>query len=187
MALPSLADALIVVILLIPGFITFTIIRWLGHYGNKQTEFKITISSFSLSMVIIFFYTLITGITSLDILRDKFFIPTNFLILFGITLAVGFGVGMILRRRRSNRFRLDTWEKTATEYDNAPWIIVITIAGTEYKGRLFRLDVEDKKDIVIVNPKQIIRDEKNEITSEIEFGEKMFFHERDIARIAFLT
>ena len=90
MVLPSLSDALIVVILLIPGFITFTIIRWLGQYGSKLSEFQISVASLSLSMVIIFFYSLITGITNLDILRDKFFITENYLILFVNLLKVIF-------------------------------------------------------------------------------------------------
>lgn len=187
MVLPSLADALIVVILLIPGFITFSIIRWLGNYGSKLSEFKITITSFSFSMVILFFYTLITGITNLDVLRDKFFMPENFLVLFGITLAVGFGVGMNLRRRRQNYDRLDTWQKTITTSKIARWVLIITKNENEYKGTLISAGIDQTKDVLISNPKQIIRNDVQEVISEIEFEKQILFKEDDIARIVFLT
>lgn len=138
-------------------------------------------------MVILFFYTQIIGITDIDILRDKFFVRENYLILFGITLAVGVGVGYVLRRRRQNFSRQDTWQKVITNYQTAPWVLIITKNGIEYKGALISAGIDETRDITISMPKQIVRNNEHNVTSEIEFGEKILFKEDDIARIVFLN
>lgn len=188
MAPPSLADAIIVIILLIPGFMAFTLIRWLGHYGSKLSEFKITVTSFSLSMIILFFYTQIIGVSDVDVLRDRFFVTENYLILFGITLGVGGSIGIILRKRRTNYNRLGIWQRRITDYTVSPWIIVFTKNDKEYKGKLTGAGIEsgEEKEIVIDQPKQIVRDKQCNVLSEIEFGKRMIFKHDDILRISFL-
>jgi hypothetical protein len=97
MVLPSLADALIVIVLLIPGFIAFWITKRIGKFNRPLSEFETSVWSFVFSAVILFFFTLITNLSDLDLIRQQFFYPKNFGVLFVITCIIGLGGGLIFK------------------------------------------------------------------------------------------
>ncbi len=185
--LPSLADALLVIILLIPGFISLTLIRWFGAFGSKLSEFQATIGGFIFSMLILFLYTSITGFTDIDQIRDNFFNPKYYALLFGLAIACGTIIGISTKIWRRNHDRLDPWKGTITKCKKAPWLIVITKDGSEYKGIMTKAGIEEERSIIISNPVQIVRDDFKVVKAEIPYGLKLLFKEEDIARIMFLS
>jgi small nuclear ribonucleoprotein (snRNP)-like protein len=97
MIIPSLADALIVIVLLIPGFITFWIVKRIGQFNRPLSEFETSVWSFFFSAVILLFFTWITGLSDLDLIREQFFYPINFSTLFVITGVIGLVGGIIFK------------------------------------------------------------------------------------------
>jgi hypothetical protein len=95
MVLPSLADALIVIVLLIPGFIAFWVTKRVGKFNRPLTEFETSVWSFVFSAVILFIFTLVTNLSDLDKIRQEFFDPKIFGVLFVITGIIGLGGGAI--------------------------------------------------------------------------------------------
>lgn len=70
MELPSLADILIVIILIIPGFITFYIITKISVIEQKFSDFETTIWSIFLSLFIYIPFSFLIGVSSIDAIRD---------------------------------------------------------------------------------------------------------------------
>jgi hypothetical protein len=189
MTLPSLADALIVIVLVIPGFITFFITSFIGSYGRKLSDFQMTTWSFIFSVIVLFPFTTITGLTNIDKIRDEFFYPKNFAIIFGLTIAIGIGSGLILRRIRKGHVLGDPWEIAMTRYRHRKdvWIKVITKTGQEYTGKLRAAGIVDKRGLLMNSPQQVIRDSSGKITNRMTIFKEMIFREDDIARVFFDT
>jgi hypothetical protein len=116
MVLPSLADALLIIVILIPGFISFGLVKRLGVFSKPLPEFEITIWSFVFSIIILFIFILITGLNDIDKIRDQFFYPYNFGLIFGVAVLVGLLTGFLLKRLRINRTLEDSWEFTMKNY-----------------------------------------------------------------------
>ncbi len=189
MVLPSLADAIIVIVLVVPGFISFFIMCFIGSYGKKLSDFQRTTWSFIFSVVVLFPFTAITGQTNLDKIRDEFFYPTNFMILFGLTIGIGICSGVILRRVRKPRVLSDPWKLAMTSYrsNTNVWIKVITKTGQEYIGKLRAVGLFNRKELIMSSPEQIIRDVNGNITNRMIIFEEVLFREDDIARVFFNT
>lgn len=103
MALPSITDALIVIVLLIPGFVAFWLVKRLGRFNRPLSEFESSLWSFVLSAIILFFFTSLTGLSNIDKIRDEFFYPINFGLLFVLTAIIGLLGGALLRVSNRNR------------------------------------------------------------------------------------
>jgi len=70
----SFADLIIVVILLIPGFVSFEIIRKPAIVKREFSELEITLWSLLLSLVVYIPFSLVVG-RYLDQIRDSIFAP----------------------------------------------------------------------------------------------------------------
>jgi hypothetical protein len=189
MTLPSLADALIVIVLLMPGFITFFLIRRISAIGKELSEFENIISSVIFSIIVLVPFAIFTGLDNIDKIRDGLFQPLNVSILFAVSIAIGIGIGFIYKRFRKNYRLGDPWEvmmKYYTSKKNGAWITVITKDSKEYKGALRHAGIsDDSREIVLNRPIQIFRDASGESTSEMEVGQELLFTEDDVARISF--
>src|SRR5438093_13051343 len=93
-ALPSLLDTLIVIALLVPGFVAFSISRWLAVFERRLPEFETIVWSLLFSLGIYGVFALVTGIADFDSLRDRIFQPFVLLALVGFTILIGALVGV---------------------------------------------------------------------------------------------
>jgi|SRR2546427_3160610 len=189
MTLPSLADALIVIVLLMPGFISFFLIRRLSAIGKELSEFENVISSVIFSIIALVPFAIFTGLDSIDKIRDGLFQPLNVSILFAISIAIGLGVGFAYKRFRKIYRLGDPWEIMVKYYaakKDGAWITVITKDSKEYTGALRHAGVsDDRREIVLSRPVQIFRDASGNSDSEMEVGQELLFTEDDIARVSF--
>ncbi len=133
-------------------------------------------------------FSLTTGLSNLDMIRDQIFVPSNFVLLNGYTLVLGIIAGVVLKIKFRKNVKLGSaWDNTIdrlTQLKERPFCIVYTENGLEYKGALEWAGIEEeKKEIVIETPKLILRDKDWNIIDEIEMGKAMLFTERDIRRL----
>jgi len=191
LALPSLLDTLIVVALIIPGFVAFSVARWLAVFERKLPEFETVVWSLLFSLGIYGMFALATGIADFDSLRDKIFQPLVLLALVGFTILAGALVGLA--------WHLTVNKGVRPEFGN-PWdiffermrndgrdLIIFTSDGLEFKGWVGLSGKEDNRlELILEHPVLVIRDEDRMVNSETPYGERMLFTEGDIKRIAML-
>lgn len=189
MALPSLADILLVVVLLVPGFVAFSLFKKIGIREKQPSDFETTIWSLFASLAIYAVFSYITGLSDIDLIRDNVFIPSNIALIYGLAVAVGGVFGFLARKFFRRGYQAGTcWEaciKSAAQQGS--YLLVYTPDGKEYKGELWLGGVsEAAKEIALKNPKVILRNSNWDIVNEFEIGSVIFFNERDIRRIVFL-
>lgn len=188
MTLPSLGDVVIVIVLLVPGFFAFTIIRKMGIVLQNTSELETIIYSVFLTIIILIPFTALTGFTNFDTIRDEFFKSYNFGIIFVSTLGVGFGTGFILKKLKRNFLLGDPWEIIMKRYIKLTWVVVITRTGQEYMGKFRAAGIAtDRRELIMSKPVQIFRDEKGNFIQEMEIGKEVIFTEEDISRVFFLS
>jgi hypothetical protein len=188
--LPSLADALIVIVLLIPGFIAFALMRRIAEMGQRFTDFETTIWSIFLSLVIYVPFSLYTGLTNFDAIRDQIFLPQSFVSLIASTLGVGVVLGVSRRHFRKGVYVGTTWDLVVQriKQKGGGFVIVYTQNGSEYKGKLHYVGVGEKdgsSSLIVESPKLIRRDKEWVIIEEVEMGKEMLFTDKDVSRVLF--
>jgi len=187
-ALPSLADVIFVIVLLIPGFITLSLFRWLAILEKKLSEYQLILWSLVFSLFIYAIFSWHTGISDIDSIRDNILIPENLAEILALGLTFGAVPGLIARLTFRRHFvRGDCWEasmKLASK--KGSWVIVYTKDGHEYKGILHYSGGGDSpREISIRRPKLILRDNKSKVSKEAKMGKEVLFQEKDIQRIVF--
>jgi len=188
MALPSLGDVVFIIVVLIPGFLTLTLFRWLAILENKISDYVLTVYSLSFSLLILTIYAFHTNITDIDVIRTNILSPTYLVEILAIALSLGVGFGLIVRYAFRRRIvRGSPWEASMTVASKEGcWVIVYTEDGREYKGTLHRSGGGDyPSEISIRDPKQILRDDQFKIKREIPVGLEILFREKDIRRVVF--
>lgn len=151
-----------------------------------------TVWSVFLSMLGYVPFSITSGLSDLDAIRDGIFVPLNFVLLNGYTLAIGIVFGVVLKVAfRRNVKRGSAWDyaiDTLTKLDERPFCIVYTENGLEYKGALNSAGIEEeRKELIIKTPKLILRDKDWNVLNEIEMGQEMLFTEGDIRRVLFFN
>lgn len=189
MTLPSLLDIFLVIILIIPGFIAFMLFKKLGIRENQISDFETTVWSIFLSLFIYTFFTYITGLSDIDSIRDKIFMPDNMLLIIGLAILMGviggFSARLLFRKSIKAGTCWDRCFRSAAQVGT--YILLYTTDGKEYKGELYWAGLsKSPKEIVIRKPKVILRDSKWRIIDEIEMGSVILFNEKDISRVVFL-
>jgi hypothetical protein len=106
-ALPSLFDIFFVIVLIIPGFLAWQWARFVCNEIERErkklgepekfSNFDITVYSLCFTLPIVAIFSFVTGIQSIDALRDNIFDPINLLILVILAIFCGtvFGFGII--------------------------------------------------------------------------------------------
>jgi len=188
--LPSLADILLVVVLLVPGFVSFIIFKKLALRQQKTTDLETTVYSLFASLMILAVFGQITNINNIDSIRDNIFIPNNLALIFVLSIIPSALFGYVSRRLfRRGYSEGDCWAKCfeATRKIGS-YVLAYTSDEKEYKGELCMAGMaEAKREIVLNHPKIILRDPQFKILDEIEIGEVILFNEKDIRRIVFLN
>ena len=188
MALPSLADVVFIIVLLIPGFITLVLFRWIAILERKLSDYELVIWSVFLSLLIYSIVSWHTGVTNIDNIRDNMLLPENLLLTLSLSLLFGVGTGYAVKfALRKNIIRGDSWQvsmKIAGK--EGAWVIIYTTDDCEYKGALHYFGgVESPKEVSIREPILIVRDKQMNVTKEIPMGEEILFSEKNIARVVF--
>lgn len=191
MELPSLADALLVIILIIPGFVTFYIIKKISVIEQKFSDFETTIWSIFLSMFIYIPFSLIMEVSSIDKIRDIIFSPIPLFYLIVLTILFGFIFGAFVKYillKGNVGYPGSCWEVAYDKIqDKGAYVLVYTSNNLEFKGKVHYYAAEDfPRELVIKDPKIILRDDKMNILKEKEWGKEILFREDDIKRVVFL-
>lgn len=188
MALPSLSDVVLVIVLLVPGFIAIVLFRWLAIFEKKLTDFNLVVSSIFLSLLIYSIMGWHTGNYNFDAIRDSILLPENLFKILGLSLLLGVVPGLLVRGvLRRTYVRGDCWEASMNAAsEEGSWVIIHTSDGNEYKGILHYTSTSGfQKELSIRNPKCIIRNSEGYLAEEVDIGKEIFFTERNIARIVF--
>ena len=189
MALPSLTDIIVVIVLVSPGFISFIVFKWLSIVEKKFSELEIIIYSLIFSLLIYPIFGAITGCSDIDSLRNSIFQPNNVALIVGLGLLFGFIPGGIVRLSlRKGLIREDCWNLCMGRADKSnSWVIVYTKDGFEYKGilHLYGTKGEHPRELVIEKPKLILRDKNGKLLNEIKTGSEILFLQEDIRRVIF--
>ena len=187
-ALPSLADTIVVVVLLLPGFVCLIVLRRIAILETPLSDFETTVWSLGISALIYGVFSLATGISNMDQLRDMLF-QQSYLIPFLVTFVLVFSIivscGLIVRIRRGgeNVAFGDCWD-WLKDLGN-PWVTVYTTDGLEYRGQVFGVGYgRSRHEVVVKDPKQIVRSNDWKATAQIPRGQLMFFTQDDIRRVA---
>lgn len=186
--LPSLADIIFVVVLLVPGFIALILLRWIAIFESELSDSRLVIWSLFLSLLIYCVFGWLTGMSDFDTIRDKILLPQNLAGILAGALLLGVVPGILIRVAFRKRIvRGDSWEASMKEASRkGSWVIIYTLDGREYKGLLHYSGGKGfPKEISIRQPKQIFRDSKGFFEEEVEVGKELLFSEKDVARVAF--
>lgn len=92
--LPSVADALVLVVLLVPGFVSAKVFARVFAYDRKFSDFDMTVISFALSLVIYVPFSYLTSLDSLDKIRQAALMPQNITLLLALSIAIGLFPGL---------------------------------------------------------------------------------------------
>ncbi|MFX0207088.1 MAG: hypothetical protein ACFFDT_13955 [Candidatus Hodarchaeota archaeon] len=188
MALPSLADVILVIIIIIPGFISLCLFRWLAVYERKITDNQLTLMSLVCSFFIYGIFSYLTGISEIDKFRDIIFVPRNLFLILILGMIIGGIPGILIRfLYRRNILTGECWEIAMKEASRkGSWIIVYTSDEKEYMGTLhYSGSGDDPREISIRSPTMIIRNKQGEVENEFDCGKEIFFTEEDIKRVVF--
>ena len=189
MSLPSLLDIVTVVILVVPGFLSFVILKWSFPTRRKKfSDFELTIYSLLFMLPIIMCYSLVTGIRDIDSIRDSVFQPGNLLILLGLSLGCGLVPSLITKAWTWGKYRTgECWDVFWDALRPGGYVLVFTEDGHEYKGWIQYSDSsEDKTELILGDPKLVIRNANHKVQKEIAMGEALFFTQKDIRRVVSL-
>lgn len=180
--LGTVSDIWVLIALIIPGFITLTIIRWfIKDIGSTPDKFLITIYSLigSIGLIIVLSQLDIDGIqiNSIDQIKDY---ATNFSIigiLYGLAIAFGIGIGVVLKYIvYKNTFAGSAWDefvkrnigkfvKVYTTYDEVPVIMSGYIKSASTGN-------DEKKELTLGSP-AIWKDDKWKFLDKPENGEQI--------------
>lgn len=187
---PSVADVMIVITLIVPGFISLAILKRVVIMETPFSDFETTVWSLFISLLIYTIFGVFTGIIGIESLRDNMFSPYNLAIILILSIAVGAIPGGIIKYVfRRHLSPGDSWDLCMGKAsEKGAWVIVYTKNGLEYKGQLHWSGKGQvtPREITIRKPKLILRDDTWKVLKEIKMGKEIFFTEEDIQRIVFL-
>jgi hypothetical protein len=182
-SLGTVTDIWVLIILIIPGFLTFKILLWLAAYELKIDQFTSTIYSLICSLIVFIPIAYIFDIESLNEIGS--IVIDSRVIAFIIALAILFGAipGVLIRItfRRKFKFR-SPWDGLGDDYLGKA-IIIYAADNREYIGWIKRISrgKDEKKEISLGNPRLVRRlNGKSEL---VPLGDELLFTEGSIRTI----
>lgn len=191
--LPSLTDALFIIFLLVPGFLSFQIFNTLTKNISRRTQFEETLWTLvfttGIYLVSLFLLVNLRGVTfnspedSIGILLSSQGLPT----ILGVMFSIPIFLTLFQSATRSRLINADTWNKFIYDLSRVKLgsaVTIITRDGSEYKGFLKTAGFgNESKEVLLSHPVQILRNKKMKVVTEFSPGEELYFHSNDIARI----
>ena len=180
----SLTDIWTLLILIVPGFLTFRIINWLGSYELKFDQFVTTIYSLLFSIITFIPLSFIFQLNSFSDINIHVTEPKFVLSSLAISIIIGIIIGLVIRFIFQKAVRLDNaWDGFAKSLLQRS-VIVYTTDDKEYKGWIKRVSIgkDEKREICLGDPKLVKRDDKGNVKL-INIGQEILFTESNIKRI----
>lgn len=187
--LPSLADALILVVLIVPGFVAVKVFAWITAFDRKLSDFDMTVLSFIASLIVYLPFSYITSLDSIDKIRDVVLMPQTIAMLLSLSVVIGFFPGLVVKILfRARYFYGPVWDSIASGVpEKDVFVLVHTVLGQEIMGRLHSIGTGGSpKDVRLIEPQMIIRDKSYNARKKIRLGKEMFISEKDIQSVTFL-
>ncbi len=140
------------------------------------------------SVIILFLFVLVTKLNDLDKIRDEFFYPNRFGLIFGLAIVVGLVTGFVLKKVRVRRTFEYSWEFAMKRYfmlhdkdDNKDNLIVniITKDNREIRGIVDHASDYVGGGIILNGPTLV------EQGRETRLGEILFINGDGISRVVF--
>lgn len=187
MALPSIDDVAFVIVLLIPGFFSLTLYRWLTIDERKMSDYHMVIWSVFASLIIYVINGILTGVTDVNLIKENILSPPTLLTILSLSVLLGLIPGLTVKYAfKRYVVRGDPWYAAMQKAKEGAWVNVFTVGGQEYSGYLNYIGGKEcSKEISIREPLLVKRDAQGEISGQVEMGKEILFTEKDIARIVF--
>jgi hypothetical protein len=192
MTLPSLENVVFVIVLVLPGYVALTLLRWIAIHERKIQEYQVVFLSVFISMLIYGLSSFFVGSSDYEVIKNNVLLPSSLLIIFGLSTLFGVSIGLgwrfVLTTFYGDVKRGDCWDAVMNDvWKEGAWVAVFTTTGQEYRGFLNYLGGEGQpKEITIKEPTFVLRDKNWTLLKEVSVGEQMYFSEKDIARILFI-
>lgn len=184
----SIEGIYVILLWFIPGFFGYTLFRFVSVEATKHSEYDKTILSLMYSLVSYGILFQFTGPMSYEQLISKLYDPVFLRNIWLLPAILGTIAGLPARLTVQKRTLFgDCWILFQDKLrDKKPGVTIYTKDGKEIEGILNYAGKEEvDKEIIITNPKMIIRDEVYEPIFERSLGNEMLFTKDDIIRIAF--
>ena len=191
LGVPGISDALVVVILLVPGFIAMKLFARITAFDRKLSDFDITVYSLMLSLIIYLPFTLFTGLSTLDRIREAILFPSTLGWLLLLSIVMGIGPGFVVKLMfRRGFFVGNVWQGIIGRIPKNVYpifVLVDTVDGKEILGQLHSVGTGDQpKDVLLFEPKLIIRNKTLIVEKRLDLGKELFIPEKDVRRVIFL-
>jgi len=183
----SVAELYALVILVMPGFISFQIVRRAVFNSSKISQSDTIIWSLIFSIVNLSLFKVIVGFDSVESLQVQLFINYNIFTILVISVVVGL-LFYIYRLYDRTQINDDPWNSLMknARFEKDRVITIFTREQKEIRGYLSSSGgVKGEKDIIIRKPTEIIRNKKGIPISQIPLGKTMLVKENDIFRLSF--
>lgn len=193
-------ELIVTLILIVPGFISVNLAIHLFGSSRKFSEFEKSSWSLFLSFIVdalFLWHRKVETIEKIGDLAILFFEVKNILELFLISILVGFVCAIFLRLEILDKFHNIIWLFSKQKsYVEQPWDIslrtanwiIVTSDKIEYLGWLAAYSThEQKREIVLGDPKIIVRDKQGKAIQRISCGESLFLPERKIDKVIVVT
>jgi len=192
MELPSVSNIFFIIIFILPGYIILNLIRHIGQLKRKLSNSELLYLSLTCSLAIYLVLSFIFNISDFTEMENFLIQPyiTSIIIFYSIGSGVTIGVLFRLYRNYRGYTPYDTWASAiGVKRDiDLPWIIVYTQDGQEFKGILNLYGIgKEQKELSLLSPLKILRDDEFYVIEEVNLGDELYFTEKNISRILFLT
>lgn len=192
MEIPSnISEMFIIMVIVLPGYLYLKIFREIGLLNKSAVPSKeVLYQSLTFSLFNIIMASLVFKTTDLNKLRSILIQPGKLFafMLFTLTLVIIAGLFPRFWLTCKGYVPKDTWTHTI-EVERGmelPWVIINTVKGEEYKGILRAYGVgNEPRDLSILSPIKILRDDSFEIVDEVNMGEEIYFTEKVISSVLF--
>ena len=183
------SDVFIATLLILPGFISFTIIQELSAHFSQVHGHKYYLYSLFLSTVVFVIYSILCGIESVDEFDTIIVNYKTIFSLYAISLFLGFLFGFLdlFVRKKLNILEQSVWLTTLDRLNKecGKYVTIFTSDDSEFSGcvRMYSGFDDNQNEILIGDPKQIIRNENMEVIFEVDWGNEILFTGDAIKRI----
>jgi len=179
-------------ILVVPGFVAVKIFARITAFDRKLSDFDTTVYSLGTSLAIYVPFVLITGLDNFDKIRDSILLPGNFELIIALSVGTGVMTGIAIKLLFRRRFKWgDVWHRSVVDIQKRllpPFFVIVHTEKQEIVGQLLSAGTGDQpKDLLIFQPKLVIRNPDLSVREQMDLGSDVFIPEESIRTLVFLS